>query len=140
MDPPPLCSDMGDAMTGDEARGHSCADKWAARRLLERVRRRLRDPARWCKGHEAERADGTHCRARDGGAVRWCLIGASLREHHEAALRGPRADRVWALAMCWLGEKGVTMGHGARNDRAETTHEDLMAWLTRSIERARASE
>ena len=121
-------------MTRDEARGHSREIKRAARKLLERILKRLANPARWCKGAFARRADGSVCSARDEDAVQWCLFGAAICETHGADVRAR------ALAMCWLNEAGVMVSHQVRNDLAETTHEGLVAWLRRSIKRARESE
>ena len=121
-------------MTRDEARGHSRKTKTAARKLLERVRKLLERPERWCKRRDARRADGSPCAATSEHAVQWCLIGGMIR------VMGDAGERAWALAMCWLSEPGETRGHGGRNDRPETTHSDLLAWLDRSIKRAREPE
>lgn len=47
--------------------------------ILERARALIDNPATWCQGTFALRADGRRCEALETGAVRFCAYGALQR-------------------------------------------------------------
>jgi hypothetical protein len=47
--------------------------------IIERARSLIENPATWCQGTFALRADGRRCEAHETGAVRFCAYGALQR-------------------------------------------------------------
>ena len=105
-----------------------------AKEILTEARELLSDPARWCKGGLAFRADGVACDARGGDAVRWCALGAM----HRAAGDEERDQRTPSFAAAW---EATNSAAGARgfwlisdfNNAPETEHADIMAFFDEAI-------
>ena|SRR5262245_14594477 len=50
------------------------------RKIVQRARDRIADPARWCQGSMARTANGEICRFDDKHAQRFCALGALAAE------------------------------------------------------------
>jgi hypothetical protein len=102
--------------------------------LLRDTRILLADPAHWCKGHFALTATGKSTSHHGDHACRWCVTGALFK------LLAFKHDNVYHQVRCLLMDcipVGLESRHNhalaAYNDRPETTHSDVLAWLDAAI-------
>ena len=93
--------------------------------IIERARALVDNPATWCQGTFALRADGRRCEAHESGAVRFCAYGALQRVGFDVtgkrALAEEFAQRAAvaitglrpAHARAWIIQTNDSQGRGA---------------------------
>jgi hypothetical protein len=97
---------------------------------LERVRALIEDPRRWTKGHDARDANGERCDAVNVRATCWCIVGAAIHVGAVSFRRYGKSRGFYDLAQS-LGVSGLLS-----NFNDSHTHAEVLALLTRAIERA----
>lgn len=98
--------------------------------LLQRVRKRIRDPKRWTQNAIARNYSGAPVWPENQSAVCWCVVGAIVREVYESG------ERDWYTA-----DKIADILHHNQMRRSSLidfndshTHEEVLAIIDRAIQ------
>lgn len=109
-----------------------------AKELLKKTRELLTDPTHWTQGFYAKNEHGESVPSTAYSATCWCAIGAMEKVWDEmcgdARLGIDYKPKYRAQVLLGAAnDEGTTVGY---NDTVGRTHEEVLAWFDRAIEKA----